>query len=266
MRGTGGSAETGGADFVFPPHRVEEVPHGPGRVGAVHEAEGEAAGPAHGARDEGRMDAAAQFGELHEPALLSAAVEDGHVVVAVEVEHADGAAVPADVRAEGIEAHVQPADAADFSAMTAAWQDAVSVYGEPDLVFYNVGVTAADVAAGDITAETLLARYAADTAGAYHCVRLAATESFAKKGGAILITGGGFALSPSAAYLPLSMDKAALRAMVLALAPALKERGIYLGTVQVTGVIGGSERFMPETIARKFLELYDARDAAELVY
>lgn len=232
MRGTGGSAETEGADFVFPPHRVEEVPHGPGRVGAVHEAEREAAGPAHGARDEGRMDAAAQFGELHEPALLSAAVEDGHVVVAVEVEHADGAAVPADVRAEGIEAHVQPADAA----------------------------------AGDITAETLLARYAADTAGAYHCVRLTATESFAKKGGAILITGGGFALSPSAAYLPLSMDKAALRAMVRALAPALKARGIYLGTVQVTGVIGGSERFMPETIARKFLELYDARDAAELVY
>lgn len=103
-------------------------------------------------------------------------------------------------------------------------------------------------------------------AGAYHCVHLAATESFAKKSGAILITGGGFALSPSAAYLPLSMDKAALRAMVLALAPALKARGIYLGTVQVTGVIGGSERFMPETIARKFLELYDARDAAELVY
>lgn len=170
------------------------------------------------------------------------------------------------LRAEGIEAHVQPADAADFSAMTAAWRDAVSVYGEPDLVFYNVGVTAADAEAGDITAETLLARYAADTAGAYHCVRLAATESFAKKGGAILITGGGLALSPSAAYLPLSMDKAALRAMVLALAPALKEKGIYLGTVQVTGVIGGNERFLPETIAQKFLELYDARDAAELVY
>ncbi len=54
-----------GADFVFPPHRVEEVPHGPGRVGAVHEAEGEAAGPAHGARDEGRMDAAAQFGKVN---------------------------------------------------------------------------------------------------------------------------------------------------------------------------------------------------------
>lgn len=49
------------------------------------------------------MDAAAQFGELHEPALLSAAVEDGHVVVAVEVEHADGAAVPADVRADGVD-------------------------------------------------------------------------------------------------------------------------------------------------------------------
>lgn len=170
------------------------------------------------------------------------------------------------LRAEGIEAHVQLADAADFPAMTAAWKEAVSVYGEPDLVFYNVGVTTADADAGDITAETLLARYAADTAGAYHCVRLAATETFAKKGGAILITGGGLSLQPYAGYLPLSMDKAALRAMVLALAPVLKEKGIYLGTVQVTGAIGGSEHFMPETIAEQFWELYTTRDAAELVY
>ena len=170
------------------------------------------------------------------------------------------------LRAEGIEAHVHPADAADFPAMKERWDEAVRLYGEPDLLFYNVGITAADADAGPITAETLMARYAADTAGAYHCVRLAATDSFGRRGGAILITGGGLALAPSAAYLPLSMDKAALRAMVLALAPALKEKGIYLGTVQVTGVIGGSGRFAPEAIAEKFLELCEARDAAEIVY
>lgn len=170
------------------------------------------------------------------------------------------------LREEGIEVHVHQADAADFAAMTERWHDAVCLYGEPDLVFYNVGITMSDEAAGQISAETLLARYRADTAGAYHTICLASTPAFAERGGAILITGGGLALAPYAGYLPLSMDKAALRAMVLALAPVLKERGIYLGTVQVTGAIGGSARFAPEAIAEEFWKLYESRGDCEVVY
>ena len=62
------------------------------------------------------------------------------------------------------------------------------------------------------------------------------------------------------------MGKAALRAMVLALAPDLAERGIHLGTVQICGGIGSNERLMPANIAEKFWRLYCDRTQTELVY
>ena len=74
------------------------------------------------------------------------------------------------------------------------------------------------------------------------------------------------AITPYADYLPLSMDKAALRAMVQALTPVLNAKGIYIGTVQVTGVIGSNEKFAPLNIAEKFFELYEKRDTNEIIY
>ena len=80
------------------------------------------------------------------------------------------------------------------------------------------------------------------------------------------MTGGGLGLHPYAGYLPLSMDKAALRAMVLALSPVLNESGIYIGTVQVTNTIGSNEQYAPERIAVEFWKLYETRGAVETVY
>ena len=105
-----------------------------------------------------------------------------------------------------------------------------------------------------------------NVAGAYNCIKLIATKEFAEKRGAILITGGGLAIQPFEGYLLLSMDKAALRAMVLALTPALKAQGIYIGTVQVTGLIGSNEYFAPKTIAEEFWKLYDKRATNEIIY
>lgn len=171
----------------------------------------------------------------------------------------------ADFDAKGIETHTQTADAADFDAFAKIFRSVVETYGTPDVLFYNVGVTVAD-AEVEISARTLMERYTADVAGAYNCIRLVDTEEFAAKNGAILITGGGLALHPYAGYLPLSMDKAALRAMVQALSPVLKEKGIYLGTVQVTGTIGSNDFYAPQTIAEEFWKLYDQRETPEIIH
>lgn len=103
-------------------------------------------------------------------------------------------------------------------------------------------------------------------AGAYNCIKPVDTEEFAEKKGAVLVTGGGLALQPYVGYLPLSMDKAALRAMVQALVPVLKEKGIYIGTVQVTGVIGSNDHFAPKAIAEEFWKLYSKQETNEIVY
>ncbi len=171
----------------------------------------------------------------------------------------------ADFAAKGIEVHTQAADAADFNAFARTFENVVKTYGTPDVLFYNVGVTVAD-AEVEINTQTLVDRYAIDVAGAYNCIRLVDTEEFAAKNGVILVTGGGLALQPYAGYLPLSMDKAALRAMVQALSPVLKEKGIYLGTVQVTGTIGSNDFYAPKTIAEEFWKLYTERDTFEIVH
>ncbi|MCM1083915.1 MAG: SDR family NAD(P)-dependent oxidoreductase [Clostridium sp.] len=171
----------------------------------------------------------------------------------------------ADFTAKGIEVYTQAADVADFDAFAKVFGEVVKTYGTPDVLFYNVGVTVAD-AEVKISTQTLVERYTVDVAGAYNCIRLVDTEEFAVKHGAILVTGGGLALQPYAGYLPLSMDKAALRAMVQALSPVMKEKGIYLGTVQVTGTIGSDDFFAPKTIAEEFWKLYTEQDTFEIVH
>ena len=171
----------------------------------------------------------------------------------------------ADFEAKGIEVHTKAADASDLNAFEKAWGEVVTAYGTPDVLFYNVGITVADSEV-TITPQTLIERYTVDVAGAYNCIRLVDTKEFAEKKGTILITGGGLALQPYAGYLPLSMDKAALRAMVQALSPVLKEKGIYLGTVQVTGTIGSNDFYAPKTIAEEFWKLYTEQEAFEIVH
>ena len=170
-----------------------------------------------------------------------------------------------DFAAKGYEVHTEAADVTDFAVFADTFRKVIAAYGVPDVLFYNVGITAPDDKEM-LNADTLMEHYRADVAGAYNAIKLAVTEKFAAKKGAILVTGGGLALQPYIDYLPLSMDKAALRAMVQALVPVLKEKGIYIGTVQVTGRIGSNEHFAPKTIAERFWELYEKQETHEIVY
>ena len=172
-----------------------------------------------------------------------------------------------EMQGEGMEVATQVVDTADQTALAAAMQQAVQTYGVPDVLFYNVGITAADAdVSGGIDTKVMEQRYQVDVLGAYTCIQQVLGEDFSQKQGAILITGGGLSMYPSAAYLPLSMDKAALRAMVLALHPVCKEQNVFIGTVQVCNTIGGSEKYMPEKIAEQFWKLYQDRTDAEIVY
>ena len=183
------------------------------------------------------------------------------VLVARNEEHLKSYAE--DFRAKGLEAVTRRADASDFAGVAEVFREITEQYGTPDVVFYNAGITLPDE---NIDAKTLVERYAVDTAGAYNVIKLADTPDFAQKNGAVLITNGIFAVYPHAGYLPLSMDKAALRAMILALSPVYKEKGIFIGSVRIGGVIGSTEHFMPANIANEFWKLYQSKDKAEIEY
>ena len=114
--------------------------------------------------------------------------------------------------------------------------------------------------------DLLVERYKVDVAGAYHAILQVLGEEFSQKQGTVLVTGGGLAMYPMYDYLPLSMDKAALRAMCLALHEELKKQNVYLGTVTVTGVIAPGEKCDPALLAEDFWKLYTERKDCEVVH
>ena len=82
--------------------------------------------------------------------------------------------------AKGIEAHTYAVDAARPETLIAALGQAKQQFGAPDVLIYNVGITAADDPAAMDNAE-LMRHYQVDVASAYDCVRQVATEEFAGK-------------------------------------------------------------------------------------
>jgi short-subunit dehydrogenase len=167
--------------------------------------------------------------------------------------------------AEGIEVYSETADAEKPETLTAAFNTIKGRFGTPDVLVYNVGITGADTP-GTITAEKLMQHYQVDVASAYHSIQQVLSTEFEAKGGTILITGGGLALYPSAQYIPLSIDKAALRAMAILLNQELAAKGVFLGTVTVAGAITPGTDFAPELIADKYWELYTERKNCEILY
>lgn len=171
-----------------------------------------------------------------------------------------------DMVRDGIEAYPVYADASQPETLTKAVTFVKDKFGMPDVLVYNVGVTSYDAEAGLIDSELLMKRYQVDVASAYHCVKLLDSEEFAAKNGAILMTGGGLALHPEAIFTPLSMDKAALRAMAYLLHDDMKQRGIFVGTVTVCGGIKPDTHFAPDLIAEEYWNLYCKRDKCEIMY
>lgn len=186
------------------------------------------------------------------------------VLMARNAEHL--AAYEAEFKEKGIDVSVRVADASRPDDITAAFAELKEQFGTPDVLFYNVGVTSADKdIPGEKDAALLVERYRTDVAGAWHAILQVLGEEFSKKQGTILMTGGGLALHPMYDYLPLSMDKAALRAMCLALHEELKKQNVFVGTVTVTGVIAPGQPCDPAVLAEDFWKLYTDRSACEIV-
>lgn len=168
-----------------------------------------------------------------------------------------------ELETEGIETYIHTVDAVNPETITEALNWVKETLGTPDVLVYNVGITAQGNANPDNS--EIMRHYQVDVASAYHSVCEIATDDFARKHGAIIITGGAVALYPMSMFTPLSLDKSALRTMVYMLNEQLGQRGIYVGTVTVGGSIGMDKFFSPENIANDFWELYQNRNKVEIV-
>ena len=175
------------------------------------------------------------------------------------------AAYEKEFKDKGIEVYTKVADASKPQSVTKAFEELKAKFGVPDVLFYNVGITTADSQLTIRDFDLLVERYKIDVAGAYHAIMQVLGKEFSEKNGAILVTGGGLALYPMNEYLPLSMDKAALRAMCLALHNELKKKKVFVGTLTVTEVIAPGSKCDPVILAEDIWKLYTERNECEIV-
>ena len=153
-----------------------------------------------------------------------------------------------------------PADLSVPADVTRVMSDIKTAYGACSLMVYNAGVMA-EVKAMEVSE----AQWQRD--GNLHVTSalLAAQAVFpdmkAAGSGALLFTGGGLALNPQygTSWPTLTAGKAALRALVLAMAGELKEHGIRVGTVTVCGMVKPGTKFAPDLIAQRFEDMYTGK-------
>lgn len=74
-------------------------------------------------------------------------------------------------------------------------------------------------------------------------------------GGTILLTGGGFGVQPSPDFLTLSIGKAGLRALALAMFEPLRQENIHIGTVTVSRLVSAQSQASRE-VAEAFWNMH----------
>lgn len=178
----------------------------------------------------------------------------------------------AKLREEGIEATTVQVDATDARSVARVVK---SIGPDLEVLHYNAGVLHYDASGtlktrslADESIESLVSDTNVNVSSALAAVHAAAPTMTAQGRGTVLLTGGGLGVQPSADFLTLSVGKAGARAIVLALFPALKERGVHIATVTVAKLVAPNSRETDE-VAESFWQLHSQRPSewrAEAVY
>ncbi|HEY5758619.1 MAG TPA: SDR family NAD(P)-dependent oxidoreductase [Steroidobacter sp.] len=178
----------------------------------------------------------------------------------------------AKLRAEGVEATAVQVDASDARSVAAV---VASIGPDLGVLHYNAGILHYDSAGklqtrslADESVDSLVSDTKVNVSSALAAIHAAVPTMTTQGRGTVLVTGGGLGVQPTADFLTLSVGKAGARAIVLALFPALKERGVHVATVTVAKLVSPDSR-ESEEVAEAFWQLHAQRPTewrAEIVY
>ena len=163
-------------------------------------------------------------------------------------------ALAASLEPTGVDVGWAPADVTDADALGAAIARFAEHTGRLDVLVVNPSRYRAQTAP-DTTAAELLDDLSVGTAPLLTATRAALPVMRAAHTGTILATGGGSADRPFAGAATLGVQKAALRALVQALAQDLTPEGIHVATVTVRGTVKDGTPFAPDVVAAAFAAL-----------
>jgi short-subunit dehydrogenase len=165
-------------------------------------------------------------------------------------------AIAQDVQAKtGRTARAYTADAGDEASLRQLVADVRAAQGDPSVLIFNAAIAQMGRPT-TLSAARVADEFRANVLGALVLAQELSPAMKAAGRGTILLTGGSFAIEPSADYASLSMSKAALRSLAHSLAQELGGFGIHVATVTVYGLVPRNTPFDPARIARSFLDLH----------
>jgi NAD(P)-dependent dehydrogenase (short-subunit alcohol dehydrogenase family) len=145
-------------------------------------------------------------------------------------------------------------DSSDPDSIAELVAEAQRLHGSIDVLHYNAASNR-KASLSEQPRDSFNNDLAVNIGGALVAAQAVAPKMEEQKSGAILLTGGGFALAPSAEYLSISIGKAGIRALALGLFEPFREKGIHVATVTVCTLVSpGSKE--ASSVADQFWQLY----------
>ena len=133
---------------------------------------------------------------------------------------------------KGYKASARKVDAGDPNSVAELVADIQSQHGSIDVLHYNAAA-ARKATLSEQPRDSFNGDLAVNIGGALVAAQAVAPKMEEQKSGAILLTGGGFALAPSPDYLSISIGKAGIRALAQGLFEPFREKGIHVATVTI---------------------------------
>lgn len=143
------------------------------------------------------------------------------------------------------------ADAGDPESLRRAFGQVTQRSGHPEVLVFNPSPTVL-APPSEVAVEDLLMGLRVVAGGAVVATQAVLPAMRAAARGTLLFTGSGAALRPYPPMVAVAVQKAALRAYVLALADEVAPWEVHAGLVTVQGVLGASPSLTPEAVAEQF--------------
>ncbi|HEX4269425.1 MAG TPA: SDR family NAD(P)-dependent oxidoreductase [Steroidobacteraceae bacterium] len=132
----------------------------------------------------------------------------------------------------GYPAEGRTVDSGDPEGVASLIGDVERQFGTIDVLHYNTA-SMRKATLEEQPRNTFGEDLAVNIGGALVAVQTVAQQMAPRRSGTILLTGGGYSVTPNPQYISLSVGKAGIRALTLGMFDSLKQKGIHIATVTV---------------------------------
>lgn len=160
---------------------------------------------------------------------------------------------------EGVKCYFSIADVSNLSQVESAIRELNNKLHQIRCIIYNVKES---ISAEDLDKDTSLLTKAFDTnvRGALNVAKASSKILSKENRKDLIFTGGGFKDKPDSERIALSVSKAGLHNLVLALEPQLKKDNIFVKTIVIDGFVREDGELKPKQVADYFWEVYNKKE------